>query len=103
MKEVIDKLVEIEDTAKNIIENATNEKVEIERAMQAKKKEYEKSLKEERERKLSELKDKLAGEMGPQIEEIYKKGNEYLSEMENRFVTDKEKMADEVVQRIIGA
>ena len=47
MKEVIEKLAEIENKAQHIIENASSEKLQIEREMKKKRQEYQKELEKE--------------------------------------------------------
>ena len=53
--------------------------------------------------KLDELQKKLDAETVPEIEQIYKEGNETLLETELRFIKEKESMAEDVFRRIIGA
>ena len=103
MKEVIEKLAEIENKAQNIIENASSEKLQIERAMKKKRQEYQQDLEKEKMQKLDEWRKKLDAETIPEIEQIYKKGNETLLETELRFLKEKESMAEDVFRRIIGA
>lgn len=103
MKEVIEKLAEIENKAQHIIENASSEKLKIEREMKKKRQEYQKELEKEKMQKLDELRKKLDAETIPEIEQIYKKGNETLLETELRFLKEKESMAEDVFRRIIGA
>lgn len=101
MKEAIEKLVEIENKAHHIIDNASSEKLRIEREKKEELEKYRRELETDRLVKLEELKGKC--ETKPEIEKVYQEGNQQLSDIENRFVKEKDKMAEEVFKRIIGA
>ncbi len=103
MKEVIEKLVEIENKAHHIIDNASSEKLRIEREKKEELEKYRRELETDRLAKLEELKGKCEAETKPEIEKVYQEGNQQLSDIENRFVKEKDKMAEEVFKRIIGA
>ena len=103
MKEVIEKLVEIENEAQGIVDNASNEKTRIARDQRIKLEEYRAELEQDNRQKLDDLRNQIQGETNPESTRVYGEANEKLSKIENDFRENKDKMAEEVVQRIIGA
>ena len=102
MREVIEKLVEIEKKAHHIIENASGQKMQIEREMKEELEKYQMDLQKDNETKLKELEVKINRETKPEIEQVYKDGNEKHLAAETRFIKEKETTAEEIFQRIIG-
>ncbi len=103
MKEVIEKLVEIENEAQRIVDNASKEKTRIARDQRIKLEGYKTGLEEENQQKLDDLRKQIQDETNPESTRIYGEANEKLSNIENDFRENKDKMAEEVFQRIIGA
>lgn len=103
MKEVIEKLVEIENKAQHIIDNAGNEKISIEREKKAEIEKFRADLEKKNEERIEQLRKKVSREIKPETEEVYKQGNEMLQIIETNFLNNRDQMAQEVFARIIGA
>ncbi len=103
LREVIEKLVEIENKAHRIIDHASAEKLKLEREKKEELEHYKEKMDLDIEQRLDDLKEKTDKAIRPETETVYEKGNELLSELETRFVNEMEEMAEKVYKRILGA
>ncbi len=102
MQDIIEKLAEIEKKANSVIDNSISGKVEIERKKKEELAELEEKLKEENRKNLTALQISLEKETQPEIDAVYKKSNEQLSAVETHFYFEREKMVDDLFNKITG-
>lgn len=100
MKEVLRRLVEIEDKAQQIMNDAANEKIPMERKKKEELESFQKNLNKQNEEKIRQLKEKVEQEIKPEMDEVYKQGNKQLMELEKNFLENGAKMAQEVFEHI---
>lgn len=101
MKEVIKKLVEIESKATRIIDNANIEKVNVQREKKAELTKLEEKTSSIINEKLNKKRSQLIKEMEPEIDSVYKEGNEHLNKIETAFYKNREQMIEEVFDKVL--
>lgn len=101
MEQAIKKLMEIEKTAKSIMQEATQNKKWLTEQMEQSCLEYDTVLDKETETKLQKMKDSLEEEKEAALAELTQKTEETLKELDFYYAQNHERLSKELFEKIL--
>lgn len=101
MNEIITKLNEIEEKAESIISDAQSRKEQLGKQLEADRKEIDRKYDRMEQEMLEQLEQKRNREAEAKIKELRKMSQAAMDELNASFLLNRDKMAEEIVKRII--
>lgn len=101
MNEIITKLNEIEEKAESIISDAQSRKEQLGKQLEADRKEIDRKYDRMEQEMLEQLEQKLNREAEAKIKELREMSQAAMDELNASFLLNRDKMAEEIVKRII--
>ena len=101
MDSVAKKLSEIEQTAQAIVENAENQKHDLEQKMQEKRNQMDDALEKETKKKLEAIRSELQQDMEQLLEKQREQNNQEIEVLKKDFEAHHTEYAKEILARII--
>ena len=102
MEEVIQKLSEIEITAKKIMEDAENKKQELTDDMRRQIQDYDHLTEEEASQKIAEIRASLEKDKETQVNELRDHTQRVFASLDQYYESNHTRLAQEIYQRIIS-
>lgn len=101
MNEIITKLNEIEEKAESIISDAQSRKEQLGKQLEADRKEIDRKYDRMEQEMLEQLEQKRNREADAKIKELRDMSQAAMDELNASFLLNRDKMAEEIVKRII--
>lgn len=101
MNEIITKLNEIEEKAESIISDAQSRKEQLGKQLEADRKEIDRKYDRMEQEMLEQLEQKRNREAEAKIKELREMSRAAMDELNASFLLNRDKMAEEIVKRII--
>lgn len=101
MNEIITKLNEIEEKAESIISDAQSRKEQLGKQLEADRKEIDRKYDRMEQEMLEQLEQKRNREAESKIKELREMSQAAMDELNASFLLNRDKMAEEIVKRII--
>lgn len=101
MNEIITKLNEIEEKAESIISDAQSRKEQLGKQLEADRKEIDRKYDRMEQEMLEQLEQKRNREAEAKIKELREMSQAAMDELNASFLLNRDKMAEEIVKRII--
>lgn len=101
MNEIITKLNEIEEKAESIISDAQSRKEQLGKQLEADRKEIDRKYDRMEQEMLEQLEQKRNREADAKIKELREMSQAAMDELNASFLLNRDKMAEEIVKRII--
>ena len=102
MEDIIRRIIEIEDKAQKIVEDARAEENNLDKRVEAEDKRLAKKIHDEAEARCRKMQETERENVSGKIEQINARANEQFDALMEKYSENKEKWVDDIVRHIIG-
>ena len=102
LEDIIRRIIEIEDKAQEIVNDARTTESNLEKRVEAEDKILAQKIREKAENRCRELRESEQKRINEKINEINKMAESRLAELQKKYSENKEKWVDDMVRHIIG-